>query len=91
MPPNALAPLILGLVTVVTIGSVLVLRGPLGKALGDRLAGRRGADAGGRELDARQMREELDDVRGQLAELQERMDFAERLLARQRQPGLPAE
>ena len=65
--------------------AVLILRGPLGKALADRLA-RRGPD----DRDLHDVRGELDDLRHQLAEVQERLDFAERVLARERQaPALP--
>lgn len=65
--------------------AVFILRGPFGKALADRLL-RRGPD----ERDLQDLRAELDELRHQLAEVQERLDFAERLLARERQaPALP--
>jgi hypothetical protein len=65
-----------------TIGLIAVLLaavkifGPVGAALGDRLRGRRG-----REPD-HLLVEEMDQVRTRLAEVEERLDFAERLLAR---------
>jgi hypothetical protein len=69
-----------------TIGGAVVLRGPLGKALAERIAGRhlagRGPDSEQTELLERTAAE-LDEVRHRLAELEERQDFAERLLARQ--------
>jgi hypothetical protein len=56
--------------------------GPIGKALAQRLSGRQGAinshaeieDLGGR------ITAEMDDLRHRLAEVEERLDFAERLL-----------
>lgn len=64
-----------------SMAAIFVLRGPLGKALGERLSGRSAAADG----DVRQLRTELDEVRSELASLQERVDFAERLLARFRE------
>ena len=58
--------------------AIFVLRGPLGKALADRLAGR--SAAGGREVE--QLRHDVDDLRSELGAMQERLDFAERLLTR---------
>jgi len=65
------------------LAAIFVLRGPLGKGLADRLAGRAGP--GDREVE--QLRADLDDVRRQLGEMQERLDFTERLLARERDAG----
>jgi hypothetical protein len=56
--------------------------GPLGAAIGDRLRGARG----GSEPDHR-LAEEIDQVRTRLAEVEERLDFAERLLAQPQQPA----
>ena len=72
-------------------GTVAVLAfSPLGRALANRIQG-------GARPDDEQLRrvaesneatlEELEQVRRDLTELQERMDFAERLLARQRETG----
>jgi hypothetical protein len=61
------------------IGGVVVLRGPLGQALAGRLQNE-SADA----LPPEQVLGELDDLRSRVAELEERVDFSERLLARQR-------
>lgn len=81
------------LILVGGISSIFVLRGPLGRALADRIAGRASADR-----DAAQVREladrvvaELDDVRQRLMEIEERQDFAERMLAQQKRSALPAE
>ncbi|HEX9383529.1 MAG TPA: hypothetical protein VF908_09025 [Gemmatimonadaceae bacterium] len=62
-------------------GAVFVLRGPFGRALADRIAGR--ARTGAEDQDVQELRGEVDDLRHQLGEVQERLDFAERLLARQ--------
>lgn len=71
-----------------SIAAVLIFRGPLGKGLGERLAGR-AADA--EDLAAREaLRAEVEELKGRLAELEERMDFGERLLAeRASRPNLP--
>jgi hypothetical protein len=61
--------------------AVFLLRGPFGRALADRIAGR--ARPGTEDQDVQQLRGEVDDLRHQLGEVQERLDFAERLLARQ--------
>ena len=71
----------------ISVGATFVLRGPLGKALADRIAGRRFTDDGGaggmRDL-SDQMLGELDEVKGRLAEMEERQDFTERMLTRAR-------
>lgn len=62
-----------------TIGLVKIFRGPVGAALADRIrAGH--APAADPALAA-----EVDQLRGRLAEVEERLDFAERLLARARE------
>jgi hypothetical protein len=76
------------------------VRSNIGLAIADAIRHNSGASAGAgaRELDQvrgelDQLRVELDDLHGQLAETHERLDFAERMLARpvdaQRAPGLP--
>jgi hypothetical protein len=61
-----------------SLAAVFILRGPFGRALADRLSGRRHDDT-----DVQELRGEVEDLRRQLGEVQERLDFAERLLARQ--------
>jgi hypothetical protein len=62
-----------------TFGLVKIFRGPVGAALADRIrAGR--TSAADPALAA-----EVDQLRGRLAEVEERLDFAERLLARARE------
>ena len=62
-------------------GSVwLISKGAIGDAIAARLRG----DVGSAELQAEALGE-LDDLRAQMAELQERVDFTERLLAQERE------
>lgn len=62
---------------------------PIGKAVAERIRGKAGSTDGG-ELRAElsdhkdAVHQELDEVRRELGELAERVDFAERLLAKQR-------
>jgi hypothetical protein len=61
---------------------------PIGRALARRLAGEKGEPAESAalaEVDA--LREELQALRGEVVEMQERIDFAERLLAQVREQG----
>jgi hypothetical protein len=61
------------------IATAAVLTGPVGQALGKRISGEAGGD-----LPPEQVLGELDELRTRIAELEERADFSERLLARQR-------
>lgn len=61
-----------------SLAAIFVLRGPFGRALADRLSGR----AGPEERDVQELRGEVEELRRQVAEVQERLDFAERLLAK---------
>jgi F0F1-type ATP synthase membrane subunit b/b' len=63
---------------VLAIAMVKVFRGPIGAALAERIRG--GAPAADQGLAA-----EVDHLRGRLAEVEERLDFAERLLAQARE------
>jgi hypothetical protein len=71
-----------------SIAAIFVLRGPLGRAIGERIAGRREA---GEDREIQDLKAEVGELRQQLFEVQERLDFAERLLARQdeRSAALP--
>ncbi len=66
-----------------SIGAVIILRGPLGKAIADRIAGR----TGHAEDDLHGLRAEVDELRARLAETEERLDFAERLLSNPNSPA----
>ena len=77
------------------IGATLVLSGPVGKALAEWIRGwsktdeqwlavqaaKHGAVSGGAET----MLVEVDELRRRLSEVEERLDFAERLLAKGRE------
>jgi hypothetical protein len=64
----------------------VILRGPVGKALANRIEGRTLGDAAPPE----EVLVELDDLRHRVLELEERLDFTERMLAQSRESaGLP--
>jgi hypothetical protein len=66
------------------VGVVLILRGPVGRALARRIDGTAGQSEGISPAEADELRHrvsELEQQQGRLAELEERLDFAERLLA----------
>lgn len=60
-------------------GAALVFRGPIGKAIAARIAGT--TDGGMPPELQGEMLQELDDLRHRVLELEERVDFSERLLA----------
>ena len=69
-----------------TVAIIFVTRSHIGRAIADRI---RGGAAGDPELAAEvdSLRRELEAVRGELTEVHERLDFAERLLARPPEPS----
>ncbi len=84
-------------VLMATLGTVFTAFSPLGRALADRIRGRpRDPVTDPREVEAlrdevAQLRAELDGMQGRLGdvdELQNRLDFAERLLGQARERGL---
>lgn len=68
-----------------SLAAIFVLRGPFGRALADRLAGRARPD----DREVQELRGEVGALRHELTEVQERLDFAERMLARQDERALP--
>jgi hypothetical protein len=68
-----------------SLAAIFVLRGPFGRALADRLAGRARPD----DHEVQELRGEVEELRHELTEVQERLDFAERMLARQDDRALP--
>jgi hypothetical protein len=67
------------------IGAIFISRSEIGRAIAHRIRGGAGVDE---ELRAEvgDLHRELDLVRAELAETQERLEFAERLLAQGRAP-----
>lgn len=61
-------------------GAAAILHGPLGKALADRIGGR--VQDGPVELPP-ELYAELDELRAQIGQLEERAEFSERLLTKQ--------
>jgi hypothetical protein len=91
------APVIGISVIALSISAVSVLRGPVGKALAQWIGGwthteakwieakSRAEGAGTGAAEVEQLRQEVDDLRGQLVDVQERLDFTERILAKTRE------
>lgn len=95
---NSLTPLVLGIVGLVVAGVVLYrfFKSDLAKAITERIraGGRRGRPKGSatEAIDGAQVVElqhNVIEMRGQIAELAERLDFAERVLAQKRERSLP--
>jgi hypothetical protein len=71
--------------SLLTIGAATWLLTPIVRGLGERLRGGPGAaDLDALRLEMEALRDTLQQARGDVADLQERVDFAERLLAQQR-------
>ena len=87
------APGELAMFLAIGFASLGLLFGPIGAALGRRINGRPAPGDVHAEIDEIRARvtDEADDLRHRLAEVEERLDFAERLLAHGRQADqLPA-
>jgi hypothetical protein len=87
MNPNDVAPALVGAIFFLATAAVLILRGPLGKAWARRIEGpgAAGAIAPAELEDLRSRLEEVEQQVGRVHELEERLDFTERLLAQQRE------
>ncbi|MDZ4864863.1 MAG: hypothetical protein SGJ01_15650 [Gemmatimonadota bacterium] len=73
----------------VMIGLVFISRGEIGKAIAHAIkaaASGKNPDAGEWRGEVAELRQELEQVRLELAETHERLDFTERLLAQGRSP-----
>ena len=94
---GAFAPAVGVIGLALVIGTTLVLSGPVGKALAEWIrgwsktddqwmamkAGKHGVVLGG---ESERLLAEVDELRRRLSEVEERLDFTERLLARERDP-----
>ncbi len=85
MNPGALA-LTIPILGMLIGGFAIFTRSHLGHALAERISGRAGPSPQ-LEADVRELRTEVEALRGELIEAQERLDFAERLLAGGRKEG----
>jgi len=90
MNPGDVAPVVVSLTITIAVALVVILRGPVGRALGRRIEGVKAPDeshtlAAVDDMQARvaQLEQQID----RMHELEERLDFAERLLARQADTG----
>ena len=68
-----------GLIALGIVGAV-VFKGPVGKGLARRI------ENGARAEPSPELMTEMDDLRGRLMELEERLDFTERMLSKARAP-----
>lgn len=71
-----------------SVAGIIVLRGPIGRALADRIAGR-AAQPGRDERRVEALEGLVETLHHRVAELEERQDFAERVMARQDPARLP--
>jgi len=74
-----LGPFLVPMTLFISGAAVLIFRGPLGKAIGERIAGRSVAVADPAESEA--LHHEIDELRYRLSEVEERLDFTDRLLS----------
>jgi ubiquinone biosynthesis protein UbiJ len=84
MPPGDIAPVFLTTILALIAGVTFILRGPVGKAIARRLEGHQPALPEATEIVARLA--QVDELSHRVVELEERLDFAERLLAKSREP-----
>ena len=84
MPPGDIAPVFVTITLAIIAGVTLILRGPVGKAIARRLEGQQLPEHESPEIAGRLA--QVDELSHRVAELEERLDFAERLLARGREP-----
>ncbi len=75
-----MGPFDLAAFAILIFGLVKIFTGPVAHAVGDRIRGRSSGEPDPALL------AEVDQLRGRLAEVEERLDFAERLLAQAREP-----
>ena len=90
MDPDAVGPMVVMTVISLSVVAIVVLRGPVGRALGRRIEGASVPDADlvhrVEELETRLLAAEQ--VESRLAEVEERLDFTERLLAAEKKKAV---
>jgi hypothetical protein len=84
-----IAPMVVGVVFIVTTGGVMVLR-PIAKKLGSLMELYARDKQSGVEMEVHQMRDLVETMNARLQLMEERQDFTERLLAAPEAPGIPA-
>jgi hypothetical protein len=75
-----IAPMVMFVVLILTVGGVLILR-PISKRIGDLVELYSRDRQSGLQAEVQQMRDLLETVHGRMQLLEERQDFTERLLA----------
>jgi hypothetical protein len=96
IPAGDVAPILVTSIITIAVAVTIILRGPFGKGLARAMELGAGAalppEQEGRIAQLEQRVADLESVHGRLTELEERLDFAERLLTRgetaARPPGL---
>jgi hypothetical protein len=83
-PWSEIAPMIVGVVLILTTGGVIILR-PLAKRAGELIDLYTRDKQSGLEAEVRQMRDLLETTNARLQLLEERQDFTERLLSGERE------
>jgi hypothetical protein len=85
-----LGPFLVPMTLFVSMAAIFIFRGPLGKAIGERIAG--GKIEGDVMAETEALQADVDELRHRLGEVEERLDFTERMLARQKDTkALPGE
>ena len=77
-----LGPFLVPMTLFISGAAVLIFRGPLGKAIGERISGSSPQRA--TLDDAEALHHEIEELRYRLADVEERLDFTDRLLAQNR-------
>jgi uncharacterized coiled-coil protein SlyX len=91
MNSGDIAGAVVAIIFFLSIAATFILRGPLGRALARRIEGT-AASVDDRVLHLEQRVAELEHAQARIPELEERVDFAERMLTRAEIPHrLPAE
>ncbi|HWC73606.1 MAG TPA: hypothetical protein VG454_06685 [Gemmatimonadales bacterium] len=90
--PNQLIPLVGVIAVTVIVGIVLwgFFKSDLASALAERIRGRKKSAVDGSDSEhVEELEHRIVDMQGQITEMSERLDFAERLLARKSERALP--